>query len=102
MAASDGEEEGSDDDALDNEGVNELFWEHLLEYEQTQLRKLFMDEMKSIKPEWLVTMESSTLKADMEKAVHNCDNSWQFRTVKEWLTAYKAGNMESLTEKMME
>jgi len=29
-------------DVLDNEGVNSLYWDHLLEYEQTQLRRLFV------------------------------------------------------------
>jgi hypothetical protein len=101
MPASDCEEEEADSDALDNEGVNVIYWEHLMEYEQTQLRKLFIEEMKSIKPEWVAIMESSTLKADMEKAIHNCDNSWQFKTMKQWLTAYKEGNVESLNEKMM-
>jgi hypothetical protein len=101
MSASDGEEEEADADALDNEGVNQLFWEHLMDYEQTQLRKLFLREMEKIRPEWVAAMTSSTLKADMEKAVHNCDNSWSFKIVKRWLTAYKEGNVESLTEKMM-
>jgi Ser/Thr protein kinase RdoA (MazF antagonist) len=100
MTASDGEEE-ADADALDNEGVNQLFWEHLMDYEQTQLRKLFLEEMKKIRPEWVAAMEASTLKADMEKAVHNCDNSWSFKIVKRWFTAYKEGNLESLTAKMM-
>jgi hypothetical protein len=101
MTASDGEEEEADADALDNEGVNQLFWEHLMDYEQTQLRKVFMDEMKIVCPDWLATMKSSTLKADMEKAVRNCDNSWSFKLVKRWFTAYKEGDLESLTEKMM-
>jgi Ser/Thr protein kinase RdoA (MazF antagonist) len=101
MTASDGEEEEADADALDNEGVNQLFWEHRMDYEQTQLRKVFMDEMKIVCPDWLAMMKSSTLKADMEKAVHNCDNSWAFKLVKRWFTAYKEGNLESLTEKMM-
>lgn len=39
-------------DASDNEGINILYWEHLLEYEQTQLRKLFVDEMERLRPEW--------------------------------------------------
>jgi hypothetical protein len=101
MSASDEEEAETDNDALDNEGVSVLYWEHLMEYEQTQLRKLFLGEMESIKPEWVAVMESSTLKADMEKAVHNCDNLWQFKTVKRWLAAYREGTVERLTEKMM-
>jgi hypothetical protein len=58
--------------------------------------------MKMICPEWEATMETSIFKADMEKAIHNCDNSWAFKTVKRWFLAYKEGNLYSLTDKMME
>jgi hypothetical protein len=75
MADSDNEDASpSDPDALDNEGVNSLYWEHLLEYEQTQLRKLFVEEMEIARPEWVTTMKSSTVESDFEKAIDNCGN----------------------------
>ncbi|OAL02248.1 kinase-like protein [Phaeosphaeriaceae sp. SRC1lsM3a] len=87
---------------LDNEGVNSLFWEHKLEHEQTQLRKLFMQEMESLSPEWLATMKSHTVQADFERAIHNCDHSWTFKIVKRWLSLYKEGRICSLTDMLME
>jgi hypothetical protein len=83
-------------DALDNEGVNGLYWEHLLEYERSQLRKLFLEEMEKLQPDWIATMKTSTVKMDLEKAVHNCDNGWRFKAVKRWLDAYMAGGEKSL------
>lgn len=75
----------TDDDfptELDNEGGNSLVWEHKLEHEQTQLRKLFMQEMEQLRPDWIATMESQTTRVDFETVVHNCDNSWVFKIVK--------------------
>ncbi len=49
-APDNGEEDagGLTKEALDNEGVNSLYWEHLLEYELTMLRGLFSEEMKKV------------------------------------------------------
>lgn len=88
--------------ALDNEGVDTLYWDHLLEYEQTQLRKLFLDEMKRLSSDWISIFETNTLRSDFEKAVHNCDNSWCFKIVNRWLNAYKDGNLESLAAMLIE
>lgn len=88
--------------ALDNEGVDTLYWDHLLEYEQTRLRKLFLHEMKTLSQNWISILETNTLRSDFEKAVHNCDNSWCFRIVDRWLNAYAEGNVESLAAKLIE
>lgn len=98
----DSDDEEPDPDSLDNEGINSLYWEHLLEYEQTQLRKFFKQEMAKMNATWVTTMESSTVEADFEKAVHNCDNTWRFKVVRRWLDAYKEGNVESLADKLIE
>ncbi|KAH7411973.1 kinase-like domain-containing protein [Phaeosphaeria sp. MPI-PUGE-AT-0046c] len=89
-------------DALDNEGVNNLYWEHRLEYEQTQLRRTYTEEMATLIPYWTAAVESSTLQADFDKAVHNCDNPWAFKIVSRWLQAYKGGNIKSLSDKLLE
>ncbi|RFU73333.1 kinase [Trichoderma arundinaceum] len=39
------ESEDSQDDELDNEGKDELYWIHLMEYEKTQLRKFYYARM---------------------------------------------------------
>lgn len=88
-------------DTPDNEGVNVLYWEHLLEYEKTQLRQLFLEEMERLSPEWVAEMSTSMLKVDFEKAVHNCDNTWSFKVVKRWLDAYMVGNVGSLSAQLI-
>lgn len=98
----DDDDEEQEPDALDNEGINNLYWEHLLEYEQTELRKLFKQEMAKSNASWVATMESSTLQSDFEQAIHNCDNNWQFKAVSQWLDAFKQGKVESLAAKMIE
>jgi hypothetical protein len=88
-------------DAVDNEGVNGLYWEHLLEYEQTQLRKLFVNEMEKLRPEWVAKMKTSRLEADFEKAVHYSGDAWSFKIVRRWLDAVLEGRVESLAEILM-
>lgn len=92
--------EEQDPEEGDNEGITTLYWRHLQEYEKTQLRKLFVDEMDKLKPEWVSQMKNSTLEADFEKAVHNTDNGWANQTVNQWLNALLKGEVESLSEKM--
>ncbi|KAK7413662.1 hypothetical protein QQX98_007444 [Neonectria punicea] len=41
-------QETDSDDGLDSEGKCELYWIHLKEYEQTQLRKVYSDHMSQI------------------------------------------------------
>lgn len=91
------EEDEQDDDGLDNEGLTDIYWEHLLEYEQTQLRKLFVEEMEKAQPDWVAIMRENSLKADFEKAVHNCDNGWQFKIIKRWVDALMLGDVQSLS-----
>ncbi|KAK2744786.1 hypothetical protein FQN55_006542 [Onygenales sp. PD_40] len=85
---------------LDNEGINPGYWEHLLEYEQTQLRDLFISEMGRLQPLWLEVAKMSTLKADFEIAVHNSD-VWG-KLIWKWLNAYDSGEPWSLRERFLE
>lgn len=81
---------------LDNEGVNNLYWEHLLEYELTILRVLFLKEMENVAPGWIKELKKGAVKADFEEAVRNCDNSWCTNKVKSWLDAREKGKHWSL------
>ncbi|EQB54111.1 hypothetical protein CGLO_06093 [Colletotrichum gloeosporioides Cg-14] len=47
-----GNDNGDDweDDGLDSEGKTILYWEHLMEFEQTKLRKLYMARMEKLRP----------------------------------------------------
>jgi hypothetical protein len=87
---------------LDNEGVNSLYWEHLLEYELTMLRGLFLKEMGNAAPRWIEELEKSSVKADFEEAVQNCDNSWCTKKVKSWLDALEKGKNWNLRRSFLE
>ena len=89
-------------DVLDNEGVDSLYWDHLLEYEQTQLRRLFITEMERLQPGWVEELKLGILKADFEKAVHDSDNGFRFKIIQEWLDAYNNGESWSLRKRMLE
>ncbi|KAF3006915.1 hypothetical protein E8E13_011212 [Curvularia kusanoi] len=91
-----GEEDAKDHDGLDNEGTTNLYWEHALEYEMTQLRKLFLTEMQKMQPEWVATIRDNGLKADFEMAVQNCDNGLAFKLIKRWIDALVLGDVQSL------
>ncbi|KAF2851945.1 hypothetical protein T440DRAFT_488562 [Plenodomus tracheiphilus IPT5] len=102
----DWDSDAEDDDATscnspDSDGVSSLYWDHLLEFEQTQLRKVFVEEMTMLQPEWVMVMKESTLKADFEKVVHNCDNSWAFRAVRRWITISAEGRIERLADELI-
>ncbi|KAJ8062551.1 hypothetical protein OCU04_009078 [Sclerotinia nivalis] len=89
-------------DALDNEGINELYWEHLLEYESTMLRTLFLDEMQKIAPEGIEESTKGAVKADFEVAVQNCDSGWSVKRITAWLDALEKGENWSLRKKLIE
>jgi hypothetical protein len=63
---------GDEDDELDNEGKNEPYWIHLMEYETTQLRRLYHASMRHMDPEWDIQVEDSALKQDFAGAVFRC------------------------------
>lgn len=95
-----------DNYALDeNEEVNELFWDHLLEYEQTQLRRVFLNEMQRIEPAWSATYYTSSnqRKADIELAIEHSDSEFCFKLLDEWLDEFARGDeVSSLKKRLVE
>jgi hypothetical protein len=89
-------------EAPENEGVNSLYWEHILEYELTMLRNLFQREMAILAPGWNEESEKGAVKADFEAAVQNCDNSWCTKKVKSWLDALERGKNWNLRKSLLE
>lgn len=85
-----------DPDDLDNEGKDELYWIHLMEYETTQLRKIYHDKMKSFWPDWDLCGEESRLKLDFYDAVARCANGVFLKRVRMWVDKIEAGNFVSL------
>jgi hypothetical protein len=62
----------------------DLYWEHLLEYELMNLRKVFLDEMARLEPGWMEVFNESQLKRDLDDAVLNCDSELSARDIRYW------------------
>ncbi|KAK3986399.1 phosphotransferase enzyme family-domain-containing protein [Cladorrhinum sp. PSN332] len=89
-------EEDEADDSLDNEGKTELYWIHLMEYEQTQLRKIYYDRMRQLRPEWDKEVEEAELKVDFMGAVSRCGTQFYPVRVEQWADAIERREFVSL------
>lgn len=85
-----------DPDELDNEGKNELYWIHLMEYETTQLRKIYHDKMRSFWPDWDLHREESSLKLDFYDAAARCAAGVFLKRVRMWVDKIETGDFVSL------
>jgi hypothetical protein len=65
--------------------VVELFWEHVDNYELTQLRRVFLGEMQRLQPQWVEIFESSQRQRDFDLAVSSCNDSFLIRRIRNWL-----------------
>lgn len=90
------EPKGSDPDELDNEGKNELYWIHLMEYDQTQLRKIYHDRMRSLWPDWDLEIAESKLKFEFYDAVTIFPSGFYLRRITEWVDKLEAGEVVEL------
>lgn len=86
------------DDSLDNEGKTELYWIHLMEYEQTQLRKVYVNRMRQLRPEWDMEVEEGALKVDFLAAVSRCSSGFYLRRIEQWVDAIERREYLSLME----
>ncbi|KAK5997137.1 hypothetical protein PT974_02490 [Cladobotryum mycophilum] len=101
-ADDDDEDDGADAqtslnrDGLDNEGKNELYWINLLEYEQTQLRKVYAQHMCDLWPDWGLEMVEGALKMDFLEAVLRCTSGWSVRSLDRWIDEVEGGGFLGL------
>jgi hypothetical protein len=86
------------DDDLNNEGKNELYWIHLMEYEQTQLRKVYSDHMSRLWAGWDETVADGTLKADFFGAVVRCADGFNLKRIEAWVDAINRGEFPALAD----
>ncbi|KAK9238086.1 hypothetical protein V1525DRAFT_123829 [Lipomyces kononenkoae] len=86
----------------ENGKVVELYWEHLDNYELTQLRHLFLEEMQKLQPAWVEIFKSSQRQRDFDLAVTNCDDSFLIRRIRNWLNDMDSGveNLQGLEERI--
>ncbi|TFY73061.1 hypothetical protein EWM64_g10950, partial [Hericium alpestre] len=75
---------------------NALYFEHLLEWEQTQLRAVFLDEMERVQPEWVGVHRAGVLRNDFYAAVMQCDDELSRRRVRQWVDRVEAMADEEL------
>lgn len=87
----------ADPDELDNEGIDELYWINLLEYEKTQLRKIYIDKMRSLWPDWDLILNDNKLKNDFLKAVYYCSSGFYITKLLKWVDMMEAGEFIDLT-----
>ncbi|KAI9704558.1 MAG: hypothetical protein M1820_005471 [Bogoriella megaspora] len=64
---------------------NELYWEHLKDYELTRLRKYFLDQMRRLEPMWIEVYETSQLQRSFDTALHHSDDIFMARFINSWL-----------------
>lgn len=87
-----------EDDELDNEGKNELYWIHLMEYEQSQLRRLYHAHMCKLRPGWGAEIEQNALKEDFVGAVFRCGQGFYLKRIAQWLDALDKGQFPRLID----
>ncbi|KAL6860723.1 hypothetical protein ACO1O0_004757 [Amphichorda felina] len=83
-------EERNDPDYLNNEGKNELYFIHRMEYEATQLRKVYEARLRELWPEW--PLEESYVKIDFFQAISQCDGFWVQKTSR-WADRIEKGDI---------
>ncbi|CAI4218699.1 unnamed protein product [Parascedosporium putredinis] len=88
--APDVEAENNDPEYLDNEGKNELYFIHRMEYETTQLRKVHVARLRELWPE--LSLEESAVKIDFFEAVSQCDGIW-VKKARRWADCMQKGEV---------
>ncbi|KAK5657632.1 hypothetical protein OQA88_2704 [Cercophora sp. LCS_1] len=86
------------EDSLDNEGKTELYWIHLMEYEQTQLRKVYAARMRQLRPDWDVEVAEGALKVDFLDAVLRCNAGFYLKRLEQWADAVERKEFLRLAE----
>jgi aminoglycoside phosphotransferase (APT) family kinase protein len=86
------------DNDLDAEGKTDLYWEHLMEYEQTQLRKVYTAKMKELWPQWETEATYGRLKSDFHSAVRRCASGWYSGRIEDWADDLEEGKYQRLMD----
>jgi len=72
-------EEGLEDSH--NKGKTELYWIHLIEYKQTQLRKVFTRRTRALRSEWEFEVQEGQLRVDFLEAVTKCGGGFYLKRI---------------------
>lgn len=88
--AEEDEDDDDDDDELDNEGKDELYWIHLMEWEVTQLQKVYDARLKQLWPDRL-EHDGLDLKMDFFEAFVQCGAALWKNVVSRWVDKLEGG-----------
>lgn len=78
-------------EVLDNEGMGDIYWEHCMEYDLTKMRKVFLEEMERLAPEWKLEYDRNAMKMDIHVALMRLDNDMCTGTIEAWLDNLEKG-----------
>jgi aminoglycoside phosphotransferase (APT) family kinase protein len=81
---------------LDNEGKNQLYWIHTMEWEVTQLRKVYSTRLRELWPDWPV--EESYLQIDFYEALLQCSAGVFLKKVNRWVDSIERGHLLRWTD----
>jgi aminoglycoside phosphotransferase (APT) family kinase protein len=82
---------------LNDEDHAEDYWRYLKEYEITKLRRVFLDEMAILEPEWMEIFKASQVKRDLDSAVLDCASELSARNIRYWSDNVMAERSNMLT-----
>ncbi|KAK5095702.1 hypothetical protein LTR70_003371 [Exophiala xenobiotica] len=85
-------------DGFDNEGKEPKFWQRELEWQRTQLRVIFLEEMQKICPSWVEVYHKSEALRDFYNVCMLVDNVWEAERVKGWIDGLEAGEKRSFVK----
>ena len=86
----------SDGDWGEGGRPNSMYFEHLQEWEQTELRAVFLEEMARVQPEWVEIHRAGVLRNDLYTAVMYCDDDLCKRRVRQWVDQVEGMTDEEL------
>jgi hypothetical protein len=85
-----------------SQGKNDMYFEHLLEYELTQLSKLYKAQMDQRHPEYTKFQKEYASMRDIERAVHSVTNELTVRYIRRWLDELEQGKESSFLKILAE
>lgn len=80
----------------ENGEPSELYWERLDMYELTQLRGLFLEEMKRMQPGWVQVFGANQRQRDFDLAISSADDLSMGGRLRSWLTDMESGQTDFL------
>lgn len=85
------EEESQDEEAV------EAHEEELFEYEQTQLRRFFLEETTRMDPAWVATYNASATRRDVMGAMESLYDEMRVKCVRKWMDCVAEGRTPKMS-----